>query len=266
MPDINYKGDWFCVKFPTAEIITQFKIYRRADVPERGAKAYRIYASNDSTTWTQLLNVATATYDASNIHTSAITNSTAYLYYCFCVNSLIGGTNSDGVNLNEIVFLGNKYIGSATNPSSGGSGGGGGGGALINNQSGALAGLPFIPTYSKLTAGFNSGISGSVYFGGDGGYATYYAPYDTCITGALTSYGSSGFGATGTSTPTTKTLYGSGGDGNGGLAKQGIIILRYTATSLIKFTEYINWYKLFNVNVGDGLRVDEANNNKISSF
>ncbi len=264
MPDINYKGDWFCVKFPSAQIITEFKIYRRSDVPERGAKAYRIYASNDSTTWVQLLNVATASY-TSHIHTSSITNSTAYLYYCFCVNSLIGGTNSDGVNLNEIVFLGNQNITSATTASTGGSGGGGGGGALINNQTGAVAGTPFNATYSKLTAG----ASGTSSQGGNGGSATATGAFNNNITGNFVDYGLGGTGATASSTPQNpplNTKFGTGGDGNGGLGRKGALYFRFSDIYITKFLEYINWHKLFNINIGNGLKLDTINNNLLSTY
>ena len=131
--------------------------------------------------------------------------------------------------------MSNKYITSATTPSSGGSGGGGGNGALINNQSGAVAGTPFNATYSKLNAGLSGGVSGGVYFGGDGGYASSYTRYDSYITGSLTSYWGGGYGATATSTPTTRTKYGDGGDGNGGLAKQEIVILRFSSSYITNF-------------------------------
>ena len=84
--------------------------------------------------------------------------------------------------MNEWEITGKEFIVTYSPSTSGGSGGGGSSGAnniLINSQPAASAGTPFDPTYSKLTADFNSGVSGGVYFGGDGGYATYYAPCDT---------------------------------------------------------------------------------------
>jgi len=133
--DVNYKGDWMVLKFPSAQVITQLKIYQRADVPTRAPASFRVYASNNSTTWTQLLNVSglTQTNYPSNIYTGNITNSTAYLYYCITVNSILGGTSGDGLNFNEIVFLNNEQITSATTSLSGGSGGGGGGGGGSRN-------------------------------------------------------------------------------------------------------------------------------------
>ena len=226
MPDINYKGDWYCVKFPTAEIIYQFKIYRRSDLPPRSPKAYRIYASNDSTTWTQLLDITNATYNASHIHISSVTNSTAYLYYCFCVNSLQGGINGEYMNINEIVFLNYKYIKSSTSSVIGGSGGGGGGGCLINNQLGAIAGNPFHITYSKLTAGNDATTTN----GGNGGSALITGRYTATITNNNFNVGGGGNGADSSSAPIIKSNYGDGGDGNGGLGFQGIVIFKFSVT------------------------------------
>ncbi|MFN9953962.1 MAG: hypothetical protein ACK55I_12760, partial [bacterium] len=53
-------------------------------------------------------------------------------------------------------------------------------------------------------------------------------------------------GANSSSTPVTKTNYGDGGDGNGGNAYQGIVIIKFQAQFITKFLEYTNYDKLYN--------------------
>jgi hypothetical protein len=110
-------------------------------------------------------------------NTALSTNTTPYQYYAIVVNQIIG--NNNFLWLNEWEITGKEFIVTYSPSTSGGSGGGGSSGIgnfHINNQLASSAGAAFDINFSKLTAGFNSGISGSVYFGGDGGYATYYAP------------------------------------------------------------------------------------------
>ena len=45
-----------------------------------------------------------------------------------------------------------------------------------------------------------------------------------------------------------------------------MIIFRFSDIDITKFLEYINWYKFFNFNVGDGLKLEEANNDLIYSY
>lgn len=256
-----YKGDWVCIKLPFTIALTSYKIQARSGIQfARTPKNFRIYASNDGTTWVTLQTITNASY-VSNVYTNTAlsANTTQYQYYAMVVNVLYAG-NTSSVNLNfvEWEIYGKQLIPFITPPTSGGSGGGGSGGNGVGN--GATAGTPFNVTYSKLTNGYN----GTIFNGGNGGSALISGRFETTITGSSLFVGAGGIGGTLSSTPTLKINYGDGGDGNGGLGHQGIVILRFTATYLTKFLEYTNWNKLFNINVGGGLSVNENNNNLLS--
>ena len=100
------------------------------------------------------------------------------------------------------------------NPEKGGSGGGG----YSTSINGATAGIPYINSYSFISNGTNGTISS----GGNGGSSSHIS----MITGSSLIVGVGGTGATINSTPQLKDTYGSGGDGNGGLGTQGIIIIK----------------------------------------
>ena len=117
-----------------------------------------------------------------------------------------------------------------------GSSGGSGGGSYSNLNFIGLKGDKWNTNYSYISDGSN-GITSQ---GGNGGSALSNVGLTTFITGNSLIIGEGGTGATLTSTPIIKNSYGSGGDGNGGLAKQGIIILRFSSTYLTKFNEYTN--------------------------
>ena len=106
-------------------------------------------------------------------------------------------------------------------PQSGGSGGGG-----AKTQVAATAGVKFDDYKSFALAGLN----GNTTTGGNGGSGSslYNTRYTTTITGSSLLVGLGGIGVgTIPATPTIKTNYGDGGDGNGGLGYQGVVIIRF---------------------------------------
>ena len=142
-----------------------------------------------------------------------------------------GGNGGSGIVI--IRFL-NSYN---TNPLSGGSGGGG-----TINQSGAITGTKWNATYSYSTSGNN----GTTTVGGNGGSAIN-GGFTESITGTSLIVGVGGSGASATSTPSLKNTYGSGGDGNGGLGTQGIVIIKVPLNiSKASFDGYINYSNIVN--------------------
>jgi hypothetical protein len=120
------------------------------------------------------------------------------------------------------------------------SGGSGGGGAI--SQQGAVAGAKWNATYSYV----NSGSNGTSLRGGNGGSAINGGFIET-ITGTNLIMGIGGNGATSNSVPVLRTSYGSGGDGNGGLGTQGIIIIKVPLNIITtKFDGYINYNNIVN--------------------
>lgn len=228
----GYYGDWLVVQFPEAISLSSLQIVARS--PPQIARApglWRTYGSNDGTTFTLLSNFSndttslnTSDYAVGNSPAYSYTKSSAsatpfYTYIGFCVNKLCG-TGNTFMNIVELKFFGNKF--SFSNPTSGGSGGGGG-----FNTAGAIAGNPY-QTYLTNTMYIqgetSNGSDGTSTQGGNGGQAIHRI-YNT--TGTATEYAKSGIGATNNSTPTTKTVYGEGGDGNGGLPMTGTVIIRF---------------------------------------
>ena len=93
-----------------------------------------------------------------------------------------------------------------------------------NIVQGASKGTAFSNIYTIGDVNDGANASGQ---GGDGGSASTTS-YN--ITGGTLSYSIGGSGATDISTPTTKTNFGSGGDGNGGIGMTGCAIIRCKST------------------------------------
>jgi hypothetical protein len=126
------------------------------------------------------------------------------------------GTNGiSGNGGSGVVII--RFKGFLLNPSSGGSGGG----SYLNNNNQGAAGTKWNATYSYSTAGAN----GTVSVGGNGGSAIN-GGFTESITGTNLVIGVGGSGASSSSLPVLKNTYGSGGDGNGGLGTQGIVIIK----------------------------------------
>jgi len=265
LAESGYKGDWIAIKLPYPIAITSYTIYKRGGAPHsRCPENFRIYGSDNGTTWVILQTITGASYDSANLFYNNIglnANTTIYLYYAMVVNKLAGGwSGATCLNIQEWTIYGKQLIENLSSATSGGSGGGGFGNT-ISIQLGANAGTPFNITYSKLTNGY----IGTSADGGDGGSAIPTGRYESTITGALSYYGGGGSGATSNSLPIIKTNYVDGGDGNGGLGSQGIVILKFNSEYITQFLQYTNWQKIFNINVGSGLLLNTLNN-EISSI
>jgi len=170
-----------------------------------------------------------------------------YLFTTGTSNVFIGYSSyTSNIRITKITYNNNDIIkalgggdGGTTNilPSTGGSGGGG-----IINQSGAVAGTKWNATYSYV----NSGSNGTTLQGGNGGSAVAGGFIET-ITGTNLIMGIGGTGASSNSVPVLRTSYGSGGDGNGGLGNQGIVIIKVPLNDTrTKFDGYINYSNIEN--------------------
>ena len=146
--------------------------------------------------------------------------------------------NSSGMNGGSgVVIIRFKYILNKDNAKIGGSGGGG-----YINQTGATAGTKWNTTYSYST----SGSSGTTTIGGNGGSA-FTGGFIETITNTNIITGIGGTGASVSSIPTLKYSYGSGGDGNGGIGTQGIVIIKVPLNNnKSKFDGYINYSNIDN--------------------
>jgi len=120
---------------------------------------------------------------------------------------------------------------------------GGGTSTIYNNSNGSIISNKWDNNFSYITNGSN----GTLTKGGNGGSALSNIGFTSLITGNSLIVGEGGNGATTTSFPILDQTYGSGGDGNGGLGTQGIIIIR-TPLDIIKssFDGYINYSNVIN--------------------
>ena len=139
---------------------------------------------------------------------------------------------------NGLVII--EYISTTQTSNISFSGGSGGGGGI--NQLGAVAGTKWNSSYSYV----NNGSNGTSLQGGNGGSAVAGGFIET-ITGTNLIMGIGGSGATSNSLPVLRTSYGSGGDGNGGLGTQGIVIIKVPLNNTrTKFDGYINYSNIEN--------------------
>ena len=154
---------------------------------------------------------------------------------------------------NEITDLYNGFIIINDSPTSGGSGGGGTGGDFYANQSGANSGSVWNASFSTVA----NGSTGTLTEGGNGGGTGYIE----VITGNDLVLGKGGLGNGDTNYfPNIKNDFGEGGDGLGGYAYQGVIIIKapYEAPQTT-FTGFINWNKINSVSVVSPFAVGVGN-------
>ena len=136
-----------------------------------------------------------------------------------------GYSNGKGKGGSGVVIIRYKQVLIPTiNPTSGGSGGGGLGGTVI--QEGAIIG-----TKNSDNSLVSSGNTGKPTKGGDGGSAMS-GGYTEILTGSNLIVGLGGNGSLILINPIPKNLYGSGGDGGGGIGTNGIIIIKYLSKKI----------------------------------
>lgn len=98
------------VKLNAGRIVTGFTLTTANDFPGRDPTSYKLYGSNNGTTWTLIqdgnLNLSNNRYDTSAMIT--VTNSTSYIYYyIFFPTTKAGegcGLNCDSMQIAEITF------------------------------------------------------------------------------------------------------------------------------------------------------------------
>jgi hypothetical protein len=98
------------VKLNTGRVVTGFTLTTANDFPGRDPTSYKLYGSNNGTTWTLIqdgnLNLSNNRFDTSAMIT--VTNSTAYVYYyIFFPTTKAGdgcGLNCDSMQIAEITF------------------------------------------------------------------------------------------------------------------------------------------------------------------
>ena len=71
----------------------------------RAPKNFKLYASNNGTTWITLQTIKGATYTNQIYNNTALsTNTTPYLYFAFVINQIIGSGTTSGITQIAEIF------------------------------------------------------------------------------------------------------------------------------------------------------------------
>jgi hypothetical protein len=89
----GYLGDWIKVKMPVKINLARYGFRQRVSYETRAPGQYKIYGSNDDTTWVELVHkTSTISYNSYEFK-EYVTTSGEYSYFALVVNRLVGSTN-----------------------------------------------------------------------------------------------------------------------------------------------------------------------------
>ena len=242
----GYDGDWIKVQFPESKVLQKMRIYIQSDLQTRAPGVFKIFGSNDGSSWNEIYHqstqLTTANYIAlsgsginypfSSLHESNIKyyefniyNDTNYLHYAMVVNKITGDSlRLDFVYL-EFLML-QEYTLTFDNPTECDIlivGGGGAGG--VDNGGGGGGGGVLYATNIELNGEYiikvgNGGNSSTPVNSPDGYNATNSGNGYSSIfgkTGDLLEVLGGGYGGNSGSSGASATNGGSGGSGGGGV-------------------------------------------------
>ena len=107
----GYLGDWLKIQLPIAIKLTRFGFLQRITNLSRAPKDFKIYGSNDNSTWVELVNKTDAIYNASYMYEQTTPEiSIAYTYYGLVVNKLLAGQYNDTLNFDEWYIYGQEIL------------------------------------------------------------------------------------------------------------------------------------------------------------
>jgi hypothetical protein len=89
----GYTGEWIQIQFPTPIILYSYSMIDRFNAPTRSPKNFRIYGSNDGTTWTNIdtrTNVTQWSFPTRLAFTLGSNTNVPYSYFRLVVNATIG--------------------------------------------------------------------------------------------------------------------------------------------------------------------------------
>jgi len=110
----GYYGEWIKIILPVSIYISYVTIYPTPGLAIRSPKNFKIFGSNNGTTWTEIISVSDATYpsDASfttlNSHIVNNANNISYSQYILVVNIIVG--NGGLLNFAELELYGYESL------------------------------------------------------------------------------------------------------------------------------------------------------------
>ena len=105
----GYNGDWIKIKFPNAINLTRYSFKSREHLLSRAPQNFKIYGSNNDTTWVQLTHQTNAVY-VNRLYEEKISTLGRYTSFALVVNKLVGGNASDGLNFDEWYIYGKEIL------------------------------------------------------------------------------------------------------------------------------------------------------------
>jgi len=111
LSSLGYEGDWIQIKLPVKIQLTKTKIKQRsAFLPERSPGDFKIFGSNDETTWVELVSktLVLSDYVSFNYETTDILDNTnTYQYFILIVNKTL--STSPVMNFDEWYIYGKEH-------------------------------------------------------------------------------------------------------------------------------------------------------------
>jgi hypothetical protein len=89
----GYSGDWVTIQLPVAIRMTRYAFKQRPDVTNGSPRNFRIYGSNNGSTWVQLIDRIDITYTSLYYNETNILLNGYYSYYGLVVNATTGNRN-----------------------------------------------------------------------------------------------------------------------------------------------------------------------------
>jgi hypothetical protein len=100
----GYSGDWVTIQLPVAIRMTRYAFKQRPDVTNGSPRNFRIYGSNNGSTWVQLIDRIDITYTSLYYNETNILLNGYYSYYGLVVNATTG--NRSLLNFDEWYIYG----------------------------------------------------------------------------------------------------------------------------------------------------------------
>jgi hypothetical protein len=102
----GYKGDWFKIKLPVAINLTKIIIRSYRNLLDRLPGDFKIYGSNNETTWDEIIHITDATHTINTDYELLLTTNQYYNNYGLVVNKLFNNIeNKSGVITIQDLFI-----------------------------------------------------------------------------------------------------------------------------------------------------------------
>jgi hypothetical protein len=106
--DNSYYGDWVYIQLPEPIVLTYAAFIARSGFPNRVPSKFRIYGSNDCTSWTVVHDQTSALAYSGSKASVPVQATASYTCIALVVSALPAGTDSNVLNFVQWSVFGNK--------------------------------------------------------------------------------------------------------------------------------------------------------------